>query len=79
MSMFRLAHLHTKIMFNSKSKNRSGYKTATFKTATVTKQRLLQNSDSYKTATATKQRLLQNSNLTVTKRRLLQENILNIQ
>ncbi len=47
---------------------RSGYKTATFKTATVkkqrhhktatvTKQRQLQNSDCYKTATTTKQQL----------------------
>ena len=33
----------------------SGYKTATFKTATS------QNSDNYKTATTTKQRQLQNS------------------
>ena len=42
----------------------------------TTKQQLLQNSDSYKTATVTKQRLLQNSNLTVIKRWLLQKNIL---
>ncbi len=49
---------------------RSGYKTATYKTATVTKQR------HHKTATVTKQRQLQNSDCykttTVTKRRLLQ-------
>ena len=32
----------------------SGYKTGTYKTATVTKQRLLQNSDCYKTATTAK-------------------------
>ena len=51
----------------------SKYKTATFKTVIVTKQRLLQNSDIYKTATVTKERLLKNSNLTVTKRRLLQK------